>query len=260
MEKILIPFNSTAYKPKVLEFAGFIAKMTGSGITGLFLENLAQSGSQEAILGKKQLTERNIASFKEECESRSLHPSAKREAGNPVTEVVAESRYADVIILDSSTSFTDVSEPLPTHFVKQVLTGAECPVVIVPNRSNVIDEIIFMFDGSSSSMFAAKQFSYLFPEFHEKKVTVVHIDNGQLLSENDKIKMRNWLKEHYSSIAFNTIEGDPAGEMYVHLINRKNAFVIAGAYGRNAVSQFFHHSAMELLIRTIPHALFIAHQ
>lgn len=259
MEKILLPFNSTAYNARALDFAGLIAKMTGSGITGLFLENLGQAISPELIAERKQLTEKSIGLFKEACESRSLHQCVKREAGNPVDEVIAESRYADLIILDAATSFAGMVEDSPTHFVKQILSGAECPVVIVPQRANEIDEIIFMFDGSSSCMFAARQFSYLFPELDDKKVTVVHIDNGHPLGKNDKAKMKNWVKEHYSSIGFSTIEGDPAGEMYVHLVNRKNVFVVAGAYGRNAVSQFFHRSAVELLIRTIPHALFIAH-
>jgi len=44
-----------------------------------------------------------------------------------------------------------------------------------------------------------------------------------------------------------------------YLFKRKNMFLVMGAYGRNALSQFFKRSHADLLIETVTQPIFIAH-
>lgn len=245
-----MPFNAAVYTTVALEFASYLARLTGSGVTGLFLQG---HGKDKAIYGK------HIGFFKDGCEARSVRYSFKREAGDPVAAVIAESRYADVIVMDAVTSFDDQAEHTPTAFVRNVLTASECPSIIAPQHFERIDEIVFMYDGSRSSVFAARQFTYLFPQLDDKKVTVVNVDNGQQVPEKDSIAMHNWVKEHYSSTRFETPHGETSATMFNWLVTRKNVFVVAGAYGRSTLSRFFRESTAEMLIKTVTHAFFLAH-
>jgi hypothetical protein len=49
--------------------------------------------------------------------------------------------------------------------------------VLAPAEFTGIDEIIFCYDASKSAVFAIKQFSYLFPEFSTKKLTVLEVEH-----------------------------------------------------------------------------------
>ena len=85
--------------------------------------------------------------------------------GIGVSEIISKSRFADVVILNAATCMTVYDENFPSFFVKNILNNAECPVIISPEIFNGIDNIVFCYDGSKSSVFAMKQFTYLFPEF-----------------------------------------------------------------------------------------------
>lgn len=259
MEKILVPFNSLVYNSTALDFAAYIARLSGSGITGIFLEGAKQPSGKEAVIKHDQLVAENMRLFRDGCEARSVIHAEMRLPGSPDAEMIAESRYADLIVMAATTSMDDVPEETPTAFVRNVLTGAECPSIIAPPRFDQVDEIIFMYNGSKSAMFAARQFAYMFPQLDDKPVCVVEVSNGHPIAQRDRTGMKNWMKEHYSSVGFTTIEGDPAAALLEHLLARKNALVITGAYGRNALSRFFRRSTAEMLIKIMSHAFFVAH-
>lgn len=259
MEKILVPFNSLVYTPVALDFASYLARLTGSGITGLFLDGAAQAADKDAVAKYDQLVAETTRLFRDGCEARSVCHSEKRLPGSPAGEVIIESRYADLIVMDATTSMDDTPEETPTVFVRNVLAKAECPSIIAPPHFEQIDEIIFMYNGSRSSVFAARQFAYMFPQLDDRPVSVVEVSNGHTIPERDRNGMKNWVKEHYSSIGFTTIEGDPDAALLAYLLPRKNALVITGAYGRNALSRFFHRSTAEMLIKIMSHAFFVAH-
>ncbi|HEX2630437.1 MAG TPA: universal stress protein, partial [Chitinophagaceae bacterium] len=179
--------------------------------------------------------------------------------GVPADEVVEESRYADILIIDAATSFRKNFEGTPTDFVKDVLKDSECPVIIAPENFEGVNEIIFTYDGSASSVFAMKQFTYLFPQLDDKKVTVLHVEDGEQWSETERKHLGAWLQNHYSSIGFDTKSGDATYEMLAYLFLRHNIFIVMGAYGRNALSRYFKHSHADILMRTITQPIFIAH-
>ena len=182
-----------------------------------------------------------------------------RDRGVPVQEIVSESRYADLIIADSTTSFDKKNETRPTEFVKDLLKEAECPVIIAPKTFTGIDELIFAYDGSRSAAFAIKQFTYLFPEFDDRKVTVLQVNKEGEWAGSDKYNLKEWLQNRYSSIGFDTVKGKTEEKLFDYIFGRKNAFVIMGAYGRTNLSRFFKPSKADILIKKISHPIFISH-
>jgi hypothetical protein len=278
MEKILLAIDAINPDKNALEFACYLGRLTKSKVTGVFLENLAaedrpmlqeMNGMKYVDWGidiksneyksKMELIERNISFFKAGCINREVNYSLHRDRGVPARELIEESRFADVIVVDAETSFNRRYEGSPTEFVKDILKKAECPVIISPESFKAVDEIIFTYDRSSSSAFAIKQFTYLFPQFYNKKVSIIQVNEAGEWHDPDKYKFNEWLKEHYTNLHFEALKGEPGSKLFDYLFNRKNMFLVMGAYGRNALSQFFKRSHADLLIKTVSQPIFIAH-
>jgi len=277
MEKILLAVDAINPDNNSLEFAGYLGRLTKSKITGVFLDNLsieerpllkkvlanadnAEEEESSEPKEKMELIEKNISFFEEACINREVNYRLYLDGGNPAGKLIEESRFADLLVLDAAMSFHKHYEGIPTEFAREVLKKAECPVIIAPESFDAIDEIIFSYDSSSSSLFAIKQFTYLFSQLKDKKVTILQVnESGEWQSEN-KNKLKEWLREHYTDLQFVALKGKSEIVLFDYLFKRKNIFLVMGAYGRTTISQFLKHSHADLLMNTITQPIFIAHK
>lgn len=278
MKKIRLAIDAINPDKNAMEFACYLGRLTKSKVTGVFLENLV--AEEKPVLkqmqgmaymdwevdeksaehkAKIELIEKNISFFNEGCINREVSYSLHRDRGVPASELIEESRFADVLVVDAETSFNKHYEGTPTEFVRDILKKAECPVIIAPERFEAIDEIIFSYNGSSSSLFAIKQFTYLFPQLHDKKVSIIQVNEAGKWQDPDKYKFKEWMIEHYTNFHFEALKGKANMILFDYLYKRKNMFLVMGAYGRNDLSQFFKSSHADLLIKTVTLPIFIAH-
>lgn len=278
MEKILVIIDAKEVNTATIEFAAYIARLTGSKLTGLFLKNKdaepafslpkPQKHFTASELISSKITNRciddNVQFFIKACERRGVHSEVSIEGqtetnkSSPLEEAVDESRFSDLAILDANTSLKDEAEALPTNFVKKFLNEAECPVVLAPAEFNGIDEVIFCYDGSKSAVFAIKQFCYLFPQFSKKKLTVLEVED-KIEHSRRKEKMLEWLQRHYRDVNFHLLKGTASDELLKYLLGKKDSFVVMGAYGRSTLSNFFKKSSANLIIQVVDVPLFISH-
>jgi len=278
MENILLAIDSSKLEISTLDFACYIAKLTHSGLTGIFLEDIPEKEKPvvkqlhglpyvETVdaeqlpenIEKQRLCDQNIALFRQACQNRGVRCKVRLDRDDLMKKLVEESRFADLIILNAETSFEKRLEGTPTHFVRELLASAECPVVIAPLSFDSVEEILFTYDGSESSVFAIKQFAHLFPAFADKTITVLQVkEAGEPKAETDG-KIGELLAAHYQGVQYKEIAGDPKDQLFGYLIEKRGLFVVMGAYGRPLLSTLFRHSTAELLVKTINLPLFIAH-
>lgn len=261
---------------QTIEFSCYLARLTDSRLTGVFLEDLLsepafgayqqvaqmQAGGvteTQAAAARAEITDANIKLFRQACETRGVVPNIHRDRGIPLKEVIRESRFADLVIVDAETSFTRERGPLPGKFVKDVLQESECPVIIAPYTFHAIDEVIFAYNGSASSVWAIKQFTYLFPELKQKKAMIVSVKEKDDGAIEEQYKMKEWLRQHYSNVEVKVLTGDPSDELFGYLIDKKNAIVVIGAYGRSWLSRLLKPSQARIIVKTVNLPLFITH-
>lgn len=278
MEKILLAIDALNPDTSALDFACFLGRLTNSKVTGVFLENLVADEKpvfQKAygttyldweidenspeFKDKQKLVEKNISLFKQSCENRGVKCSVHRDRNLPAREIIHESRYADIVIIDAATSFNKRFEGTPTEFVRDVLKDAECPVIVAPESFDGIDEIVFTYDGSRSAAFAIRQFTYLFPELKDKKAIILQVNEKGVWADKDKYNLKEWLQDHYSTIVFDIVKGDTDDKLFDYLFKRKNVFIVMGSYGRPALSRFVRHSHADRIIQTVTQPIFISH-
>ena len=278
MEKILLAIDAVNPDTAAIDFACYIATLTHSKLTGVFLENLIADErpvmkkahgsryfdweldeSSVEYMEKRAIIDKSILLFKQICDNRCVRYTVRHDRGRPAHEIIMESRFSDLVILDAQASFNKRYEGMPTEFVKDVLKDAECSVVIAPQSFDGIEEIIFTYNGKRSSVFAIKQFTHLFPEFADKKVVVLRVDEEGDWADTDKQNLNEWMQYHYSMVGYEVMKGNTQDRLFDYLFKRKNVFVVMGAYGRSGLSRLFRASQADLLIKTITQPIFISH-
>jgi hypothetical protein len=278
MQKILVAIDAVNPAMNTLKFACYLGMLTKSTVTGIFLENQADeeqlvlkhlhgmtyvdwevNKQSDAYKAKLAFIESNILRFKEECIHRGVRYHLHHDIGVPTSELIAETRFADILVVDAATTFIKPYVGTPSAFVKDILKKAACPVIIAPEAFDAVDEIIFSYNDTESSLFAIKQFTYLLPQFCNKKTSIVQVNETGEWQEKDKIKFTKWLSYHYTDMHFDELKGEYESIFLEYLFKRKNRLLVMGAYGRNTVSEFFNKSHADKLMETVSQPIFITH-
>lgn len=274
MEKILLTLDRGNINMNVVDFACYMARQSRSELTVIFLHDSVEEPAghpgidmrretEAAVLEKKPVkrtVEDNLFHFESACQNRGIRVSIHNNEGDPLSEIISESRFADLLVADPEMSFGNRREAMPTNFIKEVLAKSECPVVIAPYTFNGIEEIAFAYDGSASSIFAMKQFSYLLPQLADFRLTILQVSEETPAPLIEKKKLIEFLQMHYSAIGFRILEGKASDELFKFLHDKKNLFVVMGAYGRKNLANFFKHSTADLLLKAVNLPIFIAHK
>jgi len=276
MERILLAIDSQNLDENAVDFACFLARLTESKLTAIFLDNLI---SEEQVIlngdggipyvasatlraggedpGRSAIRNENIRLFQELADEEGIEANIYRNDGAPALDVIAESMFADVLILDAKT-FSGAYEGLPSRFVKDILQDTGCPVVIAPATFEDIDNVVFCYDGGKSSIFAMKQFSYLFPELTLKKAQVINL-KGEALTAEEASGVTEWLKVHFSEVEWFIPEEEATVALFKYLLQKKNDFLVMGAYGRGLLASFFEKNPEDDTARTTSIPIFVAH-
>lgn len=278
MKKILIAVDPIHLNQSTLAFGLYLARLTRSRITGVFLENREAdkvpmiSGNYagafvdyelekepDTVKAKMNALNQKAEYFRNYYENHGVVAILHEDKGNPVEEIINESRYADILVIDAESDFTE-KEELPGSFARKMMAEAECPVIIAPQSFDGINEIIFAYNGSSSCMYAIKQFADLFTELLNLRITIleIHQPGQEPFLHNDKFK--EWLETRFSNVHYLFLSGQTETELISFLLDKEKSFIIMGAYGRNALSNFFKRSTADVVMKISSQPIFIAHQ
>jgi nucleotide-binding universal stress UspA family protein len=278
MKNIVWMINPLTFTENEFEFPTYICEQMNGLLKVLFLENdsleyipfisndpvfptIEYGMDTKQINDKNQkLIEENKALFFDLVKQKKLSLTVHNESGTLMQQVIEESRFADMMLVKSSMSLSYEDDRNPTSFVKQVLAKAECPVLIMPEDSQTINEIYFTYNGSHSSVFAIKHFSYLFPAFKYLPVTVLYVSEEKNDQEDKQINnIRELLYAQYKHVTVKVLQGTAEAELFSELALKKNVIVTFGAFGRSTLSRFFRKSSANSILQTIDIPAFITH-
>ena len=177
-------------------------------------------------------------------------------------EVVKQSTYADLLILSYRVFFNYVTGKPDTSILYQILNGSKCPVLILPEGTKQIDNIIFTYDNKESSVFAIRAFSALFAESTKDKIVSILsvMPNVDEEVKNEKLLLK-LVKQHYNNVGMQLLEGDNISKEINNFASHvKNPLVVMGAYGRSYISNLLLPSVAQYLLKKSNLPLFIAHR
>lgn len=278
MKKFIAAFDGLKFSESTLDYAIFLAKNAGAHLVGVFLEDFTRHSYTIADITKyegedfdhhmhdlnlKDKEERNesVGIFEEACRNAGINHTIHRDRDVAIHELLHESVYADLLIINEDETLTRYEEPAPTRFIRDLLNDVQCPVVIVPSQYLPIDKIIMLYDGEPSSVYAVRMFSYLFESLKEFETQILTVKGSEeSLHVPDNRLMKEFIKRHYPNAGYVVLKGG-AEDQIIQFLNheKKDPLVVLGAYRRNKLSRLFKPSMADYLLQHLKMPLFIAH-
>lgn len=278
MKKIIVAIDGLKFSESATKYAVSIAKEMNAHLVGVFLDDatytsykiydvVIKEGVSETKLkhyDEADAETRKVSAHKFEsaCSDAGINYSIHHDRNIALRELLHESIYADLLIIDSHETLTHYQENEPTRFIRELLSEVQCPVLLVPNKYKPIEKIVLLYDGKPSSVYAIKMFSYLLPLFENldtELISVKHVEQSMHLADNRL--MKEFLKRHFPKINYRIVKGYVEDEIMQHVKGiGPNVLVVLGAYKRGVVSRWVHESMADTMLKETKVPLFIAHQ
>lgn len=262
MERVLVLIDETGINRETMEFATYIANLTKSKLTAVFLESPSFTVHSDVPVAEQKA--RSIGdmkmAFTRFCDNHQLGMKPELIEVTRLEDVYLQTRFADLIIINADTGATGDREVVPSHVATAVLKNAECPVFVAPLSCKPMNEIVFTYDGSPSSVFAIREFTHLFPEFSEMNATFLEVNPDFTSDINFKKSITDYLDSHYKYVSHLILKGSASDEIFAYLLDKKDVIVVMGSYGKKFLHSVFHRSTASLLLKTTTLPVFISHK
>ena len=278
MKKIIAVIDGLKYSESVTDYAIYIAMQTESHLIGVFLDDYTYHSYKvyDIVTNRSYLDENKILEldkndekvrnesavrFEHACQGTGLNYTVHKDRNIAIHELLHESVFADLIIIDNKETFTHYEEKIPTRFVRDLLSEVQCPVMVVPQKYNPISKAVLLYDGEPSSVYAIKMFSYVFSGYNNLKIEIISVKNikGSTHVPDNRL-MKEFMKRHFPQATFTVLQGDAITEILNQLKGKdENILIVLGAYNRGMVSRWFRPSTADILMEELNKPLFIAH-
>jgi hypothetical protein len=272
MKKLLLPFEGGHYPQELLDFVGVLQPMAPVLLTAAFVPtsdyaNMAgvgelpatapfsSRGDEDRML---RYNRKRLEQFCVECGIKLVVHEDREDFAVPCLH--KESRYADLMLLNSSHFFEDLDRDQPNAWMKEMLHRSECPVLLMPDKASLPGELILAYDGSAASVFAIRQFAYLFPEFCRVRATLVYINEDLESKIPEAEAIRELCTLHFKKFRMLTLRMRSEQFYRTWIGMMTNPWLVTGSFGRSALSQSFSTSFSTDLIREHRVPVFIAHK
>lgn len=278
MKKFIAAFDNLRFSESTMHYAIYLAKSCHAHLVGVFLEDKVrhsygvrdlvqyEEGSidqhiKELNSKDKEVRNEKVEIFNKACKDEGLNFNVHRDKNVALQELLHESIYADLLIINPAETLTRFEEPSPTRFIQAMLSEVQCPVLLVPPHFKPFDKITLLYDGEPSSVFAVRAFSYLFEPMKNIDTEVITVKGQEeSLHLPDNRLMKEFIKRHYPKAEYVLLKGLPEDEIIRYLHRKKGTpIVVLGAYRRSRISRLFRMSMADMLLQHVKLPLFIAH-
>lgn len=242
-------FLTAAFLPQV-DYANLWSYSGGGASADVFIP-LVENQDAEQV-------KENMDRFVSLCKQNHIAYSMHKDFLDFVTpELKKESRFADLVILGSETFYQGMGMADPVTYLQDALHQMECPVLLVPEKFSFPKTNILAYDGSASSVFAIKQFAYLFPELTDNPTLVIsqQADDEEL---KEKKNIEELIARHYNAPGFCKVDQDKEA-LIAWLEDKKQAILVAGSFSKSAIRRIFHKSFIADIIQQHSIPIFISH-
>lgn len=279
MKKIIVAIDALKYNDSALEYAIQLANQSGGLILGVFLHDLSYVYAdlpgifdlvpvEYSNIIKKQNEDNeklslNLKLFNDRCKKENIkHKAHMHDGTNIINFLMNESLFADILIIDEHLSFTYVGAHQLSDFLIDVLEDAKCPVLVVPDKYQPIEKVFLCYDGSPSSVYAIKMYSYLFPDWNDISTTLVSFNENSSKHLSNSENIKDLLNQHFLNLSIDVEHEKKAGDAVFSFfkLHEENGFIVLGAYGRGAFSRFLKKSMANTILKEIKVPVFITHE
>lgn len=274
MKKILIALDGEHFPKGAFELAALLHRQNPVLVTGVFLSPIdvskivAYTGLEAVPLmpavvegDYTEQVQKNVERFRSRCEAEGMEFRIHNDSENlPLASLIKETRFADMLFISRESFFSNISSEQPNEYMQELLKKTECPVVLVPEKFEVPHKLLLLYDGEASSVYAIKQFAYLFPQFTQLPASLTEITATPDERLPDEQSVTELAARHYSDLTVNEMALENKRQFTNWLLQEEGTWLIMGAYGRSLFSTLFKKSFADELISRLALPMFITHK
>ncbi len=273
MKKVLIAFDGVHFSEAAFEFCRKLNEEAPILLMGLFLPqvNYANLWSYADSIGgslmisltedEEEQVKQNVARFTHLCTHNMIDFRIRDDFSNlALPELKKESKFADLLVIGSEKFYDNIGAVEPNDYLQDALHGVGCPVVLVPENFIFPRTNILSYDGSDSSIYAIKQFAYLFPGLSAINTHLVFIEEKEGNSIPEENYMEELVARHFSNLTITRLAVQSKKEFADWLQAQDGAILVSGSFGRSSFSLVFKKSFIHEVIKAHQVPVFIAHR
>jgi nucleotide-binding universal stress UspA family protein len=273
MKKVILAIDGSNFSEAAFEFARRLNELKPLLLTGVFLPQaeLYNTWSYADGIGglyiplvesrQSELVKKSIDQFQKRCTANGIDYRVHEDYFDfAIPELKQESRYADLLIIGSEKFYENAGSHTPNQYLQNALHDVQCPVLLVPEKFEFPVEVTLTYDGTEDSVYAIKQFAYLFPELSNRETFLLYVSEDPESDFPDKIQMEELVSRHFKKLNLLKLEISPKKDLRKWFMEKKSTLLVSGSYGRSGLSQLFSRSFMKDLIADHRLPIFIAHK
>jgi hypothetical protein len=174
-------------------------------------------------------------------------------------ELKKETIFSDLLIIGSEAFYETPGKDYLQGSLRELLRISKCAVIVVPEKSKYPQTNILAYDGSNSSVFAIKQFSYLFPGLRDNKTILIYVNEEKGYDIPHEEYIAELAARHFSDLTLLRLHNNRNRLFNEWLNNNQQPILVSGAFGRSAISQLFTKSFVYEVIGEHKLPVFVAH-
>jgi len=277
MKKILLAFDGSNFSEGAFEFVRKLNDIEPVLVTGVFMPQVdyanlwsyaaaANVGTGLAYIPliedeDADVVKKNIEHFEGLCQKSGIAYRVHKDFYSfALPELKTESRFADVIILSGELFYKGILESNQFDYLRDALHATESPVLIVPEKYQFPDNNILAYDGSEESVYAIKQFAYIFPELAKNPTLLVYAQDEKEKDFPSKHLIMELATQHFKDLTFYKLELSPKKYFSAWIGGRTGSILISGSFHRSTISQMLRKSFVAEIISEHMLPVFIAHK
>jgi nucleotide-binding universal stress UspA family protein len=275
MKKVLLAFDGSSFSEGAFDFVRRLNEIQPLLVTGVFVPQVAHTnvstyspaaafaGAYVPMIDDEdtESMEKNIAKFESLCRKNSISYRIHKDFVDfALPELKKESRFADVLIISGELFYRRYIELDHYDYLRDLLHVSECPVLVLPEHFQFPDSNILAYDGSEESVYAIRQFAYLFPELSGNNTLLVYAQDKSRSGIPSKDYIVELATQHYKNLTFYKLNVNPRKYFSTWIRNEKGSVLVSGSFGRSAFSQIFRKSFVADIIKDHKIPVFIAHK
>jgi len=271
IRKVLLLFYGTVFPEEEIAYAIHLNQQHPVLLTGLFfreadmiVQNLIypEPGQFPLAASKTELLEQqaSIERFERLCTDNGIAFSIQKDTDQAAEESIKqETRFADLLLVGSSSFYEKPEEKIANPFLKGILHISECPIIIIPRHFNFPGNILLAYDGSADSVYAIKLFAYLFPYYSNHKTTLVYAGKNEKEPVPAYAHIESFAGRHFSDLSIR--QPDLKEETLAQWLQEQEPdLLVTGSAGRSYISELFKRSFSRDIIREHKRTVFMAHR
>jgi hypothetical protein len=224
------------------------------------LEGASRLPVMQLADNEKEMIVTHKALFAQGCEQHHIQYSVHgndREWDKDL--LIKESRFADLILISGELFYAESDGNQPNQYLREALHTAECPVLIVPEDYTTVQHLFMAYDGSRESIYAIKQFCYLFPNLIDLPTEMVYIKEEARHTIPDLDHLKQFTRLKFDCMSFAKLHFKAAEYFATWISEKQHVLLVSGSFGRSPFSYITKRSFAETIIHDHKLPVFIAH-